>query len=268
MNYPEIKNKLTILLYNSVKIDVFTSYLKFLETEKDKDGVLKNKWFSYLKEEVAINLFEKVAKDGVFIDGETITLSFRGKIIVSYNYQAYKNMVLNVYPETKFDIQLVYEGDDFEFKKVDGRVLYSHDLANPFKRKETNKVLIGAYCVIKNSRGEFLETIDLDDINKMKASAKTKTIWDAWFSQMVMKSIIKRACKIHFKDIITNADALDNENNDPERVVIPEEIQRKIEAAKTEAELTEIYNTYINTVGSNKPILISLLSEKKKEILK
>jgi hypothetical protein len=260
MDYAKIKK--TLSTYEHVKVDIYINYLKFLETEKDKDKQIKNKWFAYFKDDEAIDLFSKVAKDNVYIDGETITLSNRGKVIVSYNYQAYKNLVLNIYPETIFDVQLVYDGDSISFKKESGKIIYSHSIKDPFATKKT---IIGAYCVMKNNRGEILETINMEDIKKMQSTAQTQKIWDAWFSEMVLKSVIKRACKRNFRDIITNAETLDNENNDVERVGFDIILQKEIENATTEAQLNEIYKKN-NELVKDKPTFIKLLGEKKEQL--
>jgi hypothetical protein len=233
-----------------------------LESEK-KDNAPKNKWFPFFKEDEAIDIYKKVAKDNVFIDGETITISNRGKIIVSYNYQAYKNLLLNVYPESTFDIQVVNEGDDFSFFKDSGRVIYSHRLKDPFAN---HKTIIGTYCIIKNNRGEFLETLNMEDIAKMKAVATTKNIWDAWESEMVLKSVIKRACKRHFRDIVVNVEKLDNENYDLNLANVDTIVQSAIEKTTKFAELTKIYNENVNSV-SDKVNFIRLLGERKEQLM-
>jgi hypothetical protein len=260
MNYEKIKTELTD--YDKVHVGNYLTYLKFLETEKNKDQTLKNPWFTRQTEEQLIDVFKKVATDNVFIDGETITIGFRGKLLVTYNYQAYKNLVLNVYPETLFDMQNVHEGDTFSFNKESGKVIYSHKINNPFA---LNKQIIGTYCIIKNSRGEFLETLNMQDIEKMKAVATTKNIWNDWQSEMVLKSVIKRACKRHFRDIVVNVEAIDNESNDLERVNVEELIQEKIEKATSFSELEKIYKDEKDNV-KDKVNFMRLLGEKKEAL--
>jgi hypothetical protein len=244
MNYPEIQKKLG----DSVQVEIFINYLKSIETEKDKEGKLKNPWFSYFQEDSAVDLYKKVAKDNLFIDGDTITIANNyGKIGVTYNYQAYKNLLLNIYPETLFDIQLVHEGDEISFSKEPYKVIYSHKLNNPFA---TDTKIIGTYCIIKNSRGEFLEILNEKDIEKMKGTAKTKNIWDLWPSEMVLKSVMKRACKRHFRDKVANVERLDNENYDLEAVVVESNLQSKIQATKSIDELTQLYKVEIPKLTS------------------
>ena len=260
MNYESLKNNLS--QYAPERVSVFISYLKELETAK-KDNKVVNFWFASFTNEQALEVYKKVAMDNLYIDGTTITISSRGgKIIVTYNFQAYKNKLLNVYPESKFDIQIVKEGDYFNFEKVNGRVEYIHKINNPFK---PDAPIIGVYCIIKNSRGEFLETLDMEQIKKMRNVATTKVIWDAWESEMILKSVMKRACKRHFNDLVQNIELLDNENYELDNVSVDFDFQKKIETAKTHKELADIFKNSPKSLQSNIEF-IRLLGERKAEI--
>ena len=92
-----------------------------------------------------------------------------------------------------------------------------------------------------------------------------KFIWDTWFDRMVLKSIIKRICNIHFKDIVKDIDKIDNETNDLNATNIKEDLQEKIRNAKSEQELTEIYNQNIGSVEDIEGF-IAMLSDRKKEL--
>ena len=245
------------------EVNIYISYLRKLETDKDINKVLKNKWYPYFKEIQAINLFKKVAMDGLFIDGQTITLQYKGGVIISYNYQAYKNKLLQIYPETTFDIQLVHQGDTFSFKKESGKVFYKHEIKDPFG----TKTIQGAYCVIKNSRGEFLETLNMDEITKMKNVAKTQVIWKAWEGEMVLKSMMKRACKRHFNDIVVNIEKIDNENYELETVNVDFKLKEEIEKCTEVDELSNIYADNKDNID-DEPMFLSLLTKRKEELLK
>lgn len=249
--------------YDPNKVDIFINYLNQLENEKDKENKPKNWWFKNIKKEQFANEFKKVANTGLFIDGDSVTLNFRKKLIITYDYHAYKNKVTLSYPETIFDFQLVYEGDKFSFRKESGRVVYSHTITDPFN---TSKKIIGAYGIIKNKRGEFIEVLNNADIEKMRNTSTMKSIWSTWYDRMVLKSIIKRICSIHFHDITKVIDSIDNEINMPEMADISDEIQTAINEATTEAELTAIYKDNIEKI-ENKETFISLLAEKKDEII-
>ena len=265
MNYEQIKTGLKE--YDSTRVDIFIKYLKQLETEVDKNKALKNWWYKdNLKESDAIGLFKQVALDNLFIDGETITIGYKGKVMITYNYQAYKNRLLNAYPETLIDLQVVFKGDTFSFRKENGHVTYTHVLENPFENK---KELIGAYCVIKNKRGEFLEILNTDEITKMKNTAATQSVWLLWYVEMVKKSMIKRSCKTHFKDIVQNMDKLDNENYDLELSNLTDkdsEIRLLLEAAETEAEVIQIYKDNKDTFSDHTQ-LVKLCGGRKAEII-
>lgn len=249
--------------HNPIEVDIYTKYLNKLKIETNKQGQLKNAWFKYFTEDQAIGLFNKVSLDNLFIDGETITLTFKGSVIVTYDYQAYKNRMLNAYPESMIDVQNVYEGDTFSFKKNSGKVIYTHDLNDPFST--TEKKIIGSYCIIKNSRGEFIETLNLTEINKMRNVATTKNIWDLWFGEMCLKSVIKRACKRHFKDKFENIEKLDNENYNLDNVETPFDIQKEIDNCKTNEELNQLYRDNLNNVTDMNNFII-LLQEKREEL--
>jgi hypothetical protein len=239
------------------KVNVFINYIKSLK----KDD--KTAWSKTVSENDFEAIFKKVASTGMYIDGESITLaSLKGKLVVNYDYHAYKNKVLLTYPETIFDFGIVYEGDEYSFAKESGKVSYSHKMNNPFK---TDKVIIGAYGIIKNSRGEFVETINMQDIDKMKKTSKMSFIWDSWFDRMVLKSVIKRICSVNFKDIIQDIDSIDNESNDPNRVSISQDILDELELAKTQDDLNAIHKKHIDKVD-DKNVFLSMLTSKKQEI--
>ena len=261
MNYKTIKEALGD--FNQTEVDIFISYLQQLGAEKNKDGFIKNKWFQYFKPEMAIELYKQVAKDkGLFIDGSTITLQFKGKVIISYNFQAYKNKLLTIYPEALFDIQNIYEGDVFRFKKKDGKIMYEHTFGDITKK---GRQLVGCYCIIKTKRGEFIETLNDEDIQKMKNVAKTMNVWNTWEGEMWLKSVMKRACKRHFNDLVTNIEALDNENYDLTAPNVSQDIKLVIESAQNFEELQQIYDEYIMEFEDETEFL-SLLTDRKIEL--
>lgn len=250
----------------SAGIEVYISYLQKLEREKKKENgtwVVANSWMARLTEDRAASLFVSVANKGLYIDGECVLLQSRGiEVMPEYTYNAYKNLVITKYPETVFDWGVVYDGDTYTFSKQNGKVTYTHQIKDPFA---TNRTIVGAYGIIRNSSGEFIELINKDDIAKFRNIAKTKTVWDAWYDRMVLKSIIKRICTTAFKDVVKEIESEDNENYDLERVNINEEIQNELDACSTIAEITAVYNKHINTIGDVNAFT-ALCSKRKQEI--
>lgn len=178
--------------------------------------------------------------NGFALDGVNYVIS--GNRMYMPTYKAYKNKIYMVYPDTVIDLQLIREGDDYNFAKESGAVLYTHNIADPFEATESK--IIGAYCVIRNKRGEFLETLNTTDYNKMKEGSKTPKTWNDWPSEFWLKSVIKRACKRHFNDITSQIDEVDNEMTGLDEIVkaAPEHKAAIIEAKKPKAKKTEKAN--------------------------
>lgn len=145
---------------------------------------------------------------GLAVDGVNVVITGKGMAMVTFN--GYKNKVLATYPETEFDIQLVRDGDTFNVSKESGSVVYSHQINDPFDQE--SKPIIGAYVVFKNKRGEFIETLSRADFEKMKKASKQTWLWGEWESEFFLKSVIKRACKRHFYDVVEEIDKFDNDH--------------------------------------------------------
>ena len=208
-------------------------FKKMNEKKKDKvtnayvDALNINEFFIYSK-------IIEIIENGFALDGINYVIYSNAMVLPTYH--AFKNKIYMVYPESVIDLQLIREGDKYNFAKESGSVVYSHSIANPFTVQEPK--IIGAYCIIKNSRGEFLETLNLTDFQKMKNIASNTNTWKNWESEFWKKSVIKRACKTHFHDITKNIDAQDNEGSDLEKFVKADESTKSsiIEAKKAQNE--------------------------------
>jgi hypothetical protein len=243
------------------EINSYCNYCLNLLNQKDRNGST-NPWMSYKTDDQLIDYFCIVKREGLVFDGKHITLQYRG---ISYDYIAYKNKMFLVYPGSIFDVQLVYKDDIFEAKKESGKVIYNHQIVNPFTRNE--KDFIGGYCVIKNKRGEYLTTLNRNEINKHRKIAKTDAIWDKWLVEMAIKTLVKKACKLHFDDIFKNIETIDNENYDLDK---PTEISIKtkqdIETIKTIDELSKYYHANKEKNSNNLKDFAKALSKRKEEI--
>ena len=269
MDYKEIQAILKSDGFKGINVEVFLSYVKDLVTAKDKHGKLKNVWAGKIDPKLYAHVFKKVNDAGQILDGNLVTLQYRGKLLISYNYKAYKNRVLYAYPLSTFDVQLVRKEDTFQVSKESGKVVYSHGINGLWKDEQTNPI-VGAYCIIKNEKGEFFESINLEDIKKMRNASKTQYIWNEWFGEMVKKSVIKRACKFHFEDLVDKMEEDDNQNYDLESSGadgISEYILQKIEEAINLDELQDIYNDESGNVA-DKERFFSLLEVRKGELQK
>ena len=268
MNYEAIRSELSRLVDDRQHIDLYVAYLKRLEVEKKKDRnsgtyVLVNPWFSHTKEEVFIDCFKAVKQAGLWLDGDTVLLTQRGGMVVpEYTYIAFKNLVKVRYPETKFDHGIVYEGDQFQFRKENGKVLYSHVFGDPFKPQ---RAILGAYAIVKNSTGEFIECLTMEDIEKCKRTATTKNIWEAWFDRMVLKTAIRRVCHVNFKDVVAAIEEEDNKNYDSDLVSVSCDLQAELNACVTIEDIVAFYNKH-KTDAANMNDLVAMCSKRKQEI--
>lgn len=215
---------------NSVQVERFAAYCQRLLVEKDRDGAPKNPWMKTKTAAALAALFNRVAAEGLVFDGKHITLQKRG---ITYDYVAYKNKMLVAYPETKFDLNVVCKGDTFESSNTDGVLTYKHVIADPFAEKPE---IIGAFAVIRNKRGDFLTVLNKADIQKHRAVAQTDSIWSAWFKEMVLKTVMRKATKYHFDDVFEGMNEIDNEQYDLDVVILPEEDRTRIEAAVKQLE--------------------------------
>lgn len=223
---------------NQEQAETFASYcIRLLMDRNKKTGAIVNPWMQSKTAESMAILFKRVAKDGLVFDGVHITLQSTG---ISYDYVAYKNKMLLAYPESKIDVNLVYEGDTFNVTKESGAVIYSHNIGDPFNRKEEN--IKGGYCVIQNKRGDFLTILSKEEIDKHRKVSKMDYIWQQWFAEMAMKTLIKKACKQHFADVYENIEQIDNDNYDLELPLgIELTVKQEIEGIKTIEELRAYY---------------------------
>jgi len=253
MKEKDIRNALRD--YDKVRVDLFISYLNSLKKEK---------WYRNLTTPLVVDLFKKVAIDGVFIDGENVLFTYRGKITVSYNYKAYKSIMLNYYPESIIDLQLVYDGDTFSFEKIDGKVHYKHSIGNPFSDM---KKIIGSYCIVKNKRGEFIEVLNMSEIKKIRNTASTQAIWNTWEGEMIKKSNIKRICK-NFADKFANVEQIDNQNYNPENAGISSSIQELISDCESEEDLQRVYERFKEEIAQlgEEATFIALLGDRKLQL--
>jgi len=275
LDYISIKKKLKN--YNENEVDTFIEYLKYLETGTKRDKSKICKWYCFLTNEKVIYLFKKVKREKLVFDGKHVLIQNRGgKITLLYDYIAYKNKLLVSFPKMILDYDIVYKNDDFKFQKIDGKILYHHNLNSPFNHKDEN--IIGVYCIIKNKRGEFLVSLDKQELEIIRSKSKTgkykndkkKTIWEEWYKDMCIKSAIRKITKIHFSDVFVEMNKIDNENFDlskPTRKIegLEEITKKEIEETKTIKELEDYYHKNKNIV-KNKQELINLLTIRKKEI--
>lgn len=255
--------------------EIFDSYVANLKTEQqfNKDSgkwELKNPWATKKDAQFFEDCYAVIKQSGLPFDGKHITLTQRG---VTFDYVAYKNKMLQVYPDSEIDVELVYNGDSFAFEKENGHVTYKHVFNNPFNHKEQD--IIGGYCIIKNKRGEFITLLSTEEMEKARKVAKTQSIWKAWLPEMYKKTVIKKAVKFHFDDIYTVLEDEDNKDYDLEKIdepadkpELPEALKNAILEAPDYNALKAIYRREYNNLesASLKADFVQLSTMRKQEL--
>lgn len=202
--------------YNKEDINKFASYCIRLKLD------WKNTWMQKKTEENMADLFKRVHSEWLKFDWVHVTLQSRW---INYDYVAYKNKMLIAYPESIIDINIVYEWDDFKFTKIDWKITYNHEFKDPFSQKDEN--IKWGYCIIKNTRWEFITLLSKADFEKHRKVAKTDFIWKAWYKEMCMKTLFKKATKVHYDDIYQTMEEEDNKQYDLSKLT--EENREKVE---------------------------------------
>lgn len=247
--------------------EIFDAYVTKLKTEKGQDGKLKNWWATQKDNNFWENCWHVAEQSGLKFDGKHLTITQNG---LTFDYVAYKNKMLQVYPDSIIDCSLVYKGDSFAFEKENGHVTYKHIINNPFEHEKEK--LIGGYCVIKNKRGEFLTLLSIPEIEQAKRVAKTDAIWKAWYAEMCLKTVIKKAVKFHFDDIYTVMEEEDNKNYDldliEDKPEFPEPLKNAIMEAADCTALKDIYKREYNNLSTAalKAEFIQLATTRKQEL--
>jgi recombination protein RecT len=118
---------------------------------------------------------------------------------------------------TYVDATVVYRGDVFKFQRGDEPRLI-HEPALEYAEGSLvggDPVIVAAYCVVKLKNGETKrEVMTRHDIDKVRAASKSADSgpWKTWFSEMAIKSVIKRIYKqLPHSDAFDEIEKYDNE---------------------------------------------------------
>jgi len=228
------KSKLLKIIWEDQNAIQFADYCYKLQTAT-KDWKLVNYFAKDYTEDQFAKMYNLVANEWLVFDWVHITIGNNG---ISYDYVAYKNKMLLAYPESKIDIDLIHKWDEFKLGKDSWKITYTHTIADPFSPRDEN--IIWVYVVIKNNRGEFITTLWIKDLEKHKRVAKTQFIWNAWFAEMCIKTVMKKACKMHFNDIYEKIEEQDNTQSDLELVNIEPNLRDIIDSITNIEDLREL----------------------------
>lgn len=131
-------------------------------------------------------------------------------------YRAFIARLEAAYQGLGWTVEPVYPGDDFTLYDEGGYQTYTHRKADPFKNSFDD--MLGMYaCItylkdgVKHSK---VTTVNIDEINQIRAVAKTDAIWKAWPIEKAKAAVIRRACKVHFAGLTADLEHVNNEEFD------------------------------------------------------
>ena len=89
---------------------------------------------------------------------------------------------------------LVHANDKFEYRGPFDMPCHTF---NPFASEADRGELVGVYVAARLPSGIQIDTLSLEEINKIRSKSRAKSgPWFDWFGEMVKKSAIKRASKM------------------------------------------------------------------------
>lgn len=178
---------------------------------------------------------------------------------------AYKQKMINSYPDSTIDFSEIYAGDEFSFEKNNGVISYKHKFSNPFSKDTSN--IIGLYCIIKNKRGEFLTLLNKQEIDKHRKVAKTDFIWQSWELEMMYKTIIKKSTRIHFEDVFKDMNEEDNKQVDLDKPVdIDLKLKQEVDSIESLEELEKYFKDNKEKQQGNSKIFNKVIFQRKMEL--
>lgn len=204
------KNSLTDPM-EQYRFQVFWDYYRETFKQAKPNDVVRK-----LTAEQLINRWKRARFLGLNFDG--VQVFFDWKFGFDFSYIGMKNLVLQKYPNAKFDINVVYKDDELTYQKTEEGVKYTFTPKDPFAfpvldKNETN--VKGAFGYIKcndESGTEVFITLTIESILEMEGMSKSKANWAKWADQMIIKSTIKRMTKqLRFDERIQQAMEIDNE---------------------------------------------------------
>ena len=115
-----------------------------------------------------------------------------------------------------------YTNDCFEYEKGSN----AHVKHMPLLSGDRGERL-AVWCYVKTTNdGEYIEIMDMKQIEDCRKVAKSQNVWNAWYDQMAKKTILKRMAKLLPKsDALSTVLKMDDETNYKEPVNVTPEKQ-------------------------------------------
>ncbi|HDY90099.1 MAG TPA: hypothetical protein ENH82_18525 [bacterium] len=164
---------------------VIDSYLIYLSLNYDLLKCTPNSLVKCLLEAVILKLDFTKSK------GQLCIIAYKNLAELMVEYRGFVDVILRNNKDVAYvDGKAVYEGDHVEISN--DRI--NHILC-PFGKDRGKMIGVYAKAVYK-AGGERNVVLYADDIQKIRACAPQKYVWDKWPDQMAIKSAVRRLCKL------------------------------------------------------------------------
>lgn len=162
--------------------------------------------------------FMKAAQDGLLLDGrEAAAVPYKSQV----NYLPMVDGIIKLMHNSgnikTISVDVAYTNDCFEYEKGSN----AHVKHMPLLSGDRGERL-AVWCYVKTTNdGEYIEIMDMKQVEDCRKVAKSQNVWNAWYDQMAKKTILKRMAKLLPKsDALNTVLKMDDETNYKEPVNI------------------------------------------------
>lgn len=215
------------LLPKNVPVDKFIEVAKGYHTDalspaKDKSGK-----FAGASERSIFLALQKAAKDGLYMDGnEACFMVFGTEAQYNPMVNGIIRLMLGSSAVKKINAFVVFSNEKYKIKLVNGDENFEHEPLVFASTKEKGE-RIGVYATAKLTNGETLfRFLGAEKVNRLKAKAQKKDVWEAEGDEMWIKSALRQLNKFipkHGDAALIAAQILDDEiaaDQEGEEIVI------------------------------------------------
>lgn len=125
-----------------------------------------------------------------------------GRVVLDQSYRGMLKIAYDCNSIASCGTELVYEGDEFEWKSFDEKPVHKFDPwdADRFTVDDPWKGLLGGYCTARLPSGFYLVSRmtaeELRQIRRESRAKKADTPWEKWGTEMLKKTLVRRAVKM------------------------------------------------------------------------
>jgi recombination protein RecT len=188
------------------------------------NAVIRNPDLAEADQTTLYDSFMRCAQDGLIPDGKEAAITIfkaknhRGQYVKKAQYMPMVDGLLKLVRQSgelkSIDYDVVREGDEFSYKKVNGETHIEHE---PSVFGDPNRPIIGVFVTFIMKDGTLIaDVMSKTEIDKVRAASKTGKYgpWADWYDRMAIKTVIRRAIrKLPFsnEDITRVVEAIDRD---------------------------------------------------------